>query len=297
MGASNSRLVVATLLVGAVGAAVALQLSSSDPVVKRVAFLGNSLLYFNDVPRLMEALCGDKGLVHDCCLRGGANFKSLLKEGSRNPFAEPKGCATVAALLQNPWDVVVLQDFTQGPAREESRRESVATLVEAYAPLVARCNAVPVLLATHAYREHTKGSDDLGDVREFTRRLREGYEAYAEALADALPTALRPRVAPSGMAFEVVHAERPALWRELFHIDDFHLSPSGSFLEATVLHWTIFGEAPPVFNKSPPQDPATLFREARFMQPPKDPVQPMPSAEDAEYLLDVAARVVAAASG
>ena len=39
-------------------------------------------------------------------------------------------------------------------------------------------------------------------------------------------------IAPSGTAFEVVHEERHELWLRLFHVDDFHLSPSGSLLDA-----------------------------------------------------------------
>jgi hypothetical protein len=91
----------------------------------------------------------------------------------------------------------------------------------------------------------------------------------------------------------MVHSERPELWRRLFHVDDFHLSPSGSYLEAAVLHGAIFGRPPPS-SAALPERIASLWRDARFMAPPKHPVQPMPTRDEAAYLLDVAARVTRA---
>ena len=273
----------------------------------RIAFLGNSILYFNDVPRTLEALCLCSGrtLLHDCCLRGGATLTSLLAKGNgmKKLFATPKarradgsfdvGAPTVGALLTDgaaAWDFVVMNDYTQGPARAESREESIQTLVEEYAPLLRACGATPVFVMTHAYRAHTKGSDDLGDTVSFTRRLRDGYHAYAAALAAALPGGQRPLVCPVGVACAVVHDERPQLWAALFHTDDFHLSPAGSLLQAACLHCTLFrGEALPPEGAA---DVEQLFARARYMQPPDHPPLALPTREEAAYLFEVAYRVV-----
>ena len=46
-----------------------------------VAFCGNSILYYNDCPRVLEALSGGR-LTQDSCLRGGASLKSLMVKGN-----------------------------------------------------------------------------------------------------------------------------------------------------------------------------------------------------------------------
>ena len=46
-----------------------------------VAFLGNSILYYNDTPRLVEAL-GSGSIAQDSCLRGGVTFAQLLRDGN-----------------------------------------------------------------------------------------------------------------------------------------------------------------------------------------------------------------------
>ena len=272
----------------------------------RVAFIGNSILYYNDVPRLLETISAP-GLTHDCCLRGGASLTSLLADGNgmRRIFGTENGkledgtfdtgAPTVDELLVGDaspsWDYVVLHDFTQGPARPETRHESARSLKDTYGPLLARTDAMPVFLATHAYRVHNRGSEDLGAIpHEFTEKLSEGYKAYADALTAALPERREVRIAPFGHAMAIVHDEKPKLWESLFNPDNFHLSPGGSLLEAAVLHQTIFGEpAPNALNRD---DVSTLFANARVMQPPNEPPLPFPTREEAAYLVEVAERVM-----
>ena len=200
------------------------------------------------------------------------------------------GAPTVVSLLAGQsWDFVVLNDYTQGPARLESRAESVKAIREIYAPLIRSCGGVPVLLITWAYRAPAKGSDDLGSPEEFTHLLREGYAEYKRLLEAELGF---PRVllAPAGDAFLLVKKERTALWRELFHTDNFHPSPRGTYLEACVLHCTLLGEPPSRARSLAPH--AELFARARRMQPPEEPALPELTPEDAAYLRDVAARTV-----
>ena len=141
-----------------------------------VAFLGNSILYYNDTPRLIESL-GSGSVEQNSCLRGGVTFEQLLSKGNGMDVkfvSEDKGAPDVASLLSRSWHYIVMNDYTQAPAREESRRASVEVLKTQMAPLLEQCGGTPVLLETWAYRAHTKGSDDLGDHAEFTSRLQEG---------------------------------------------------------------------------------------------------------------------------
>ena len=49
----------------------------------RVAFLGNSILYYNDCPRFLANLSKDHVNIHqDSCLRGGTNLQQLWEQGN-----------------------------------------------------------------------------------------------------------------------------------------------------------------------------------------------------------------------
>jgi hypothetical protein len=118
-----------------------------------IAFLGNSILYFNDCPRLVEQMlqsCYDT-VVQDSCLRGGATLPSLFRQGNgmQRTFATPAarqsdgtydiGASSVEDLLsKSHWDVVVLHDHTQAPARRESREETLTSLEQEYLPLLRK---------------------------------------------------------------------------------------------------------------------------------------------------------------
>jgi hypothetical protein len=48
-----------------------------------VAFLGKSMIYFNDFPRFFEEIVSDgQELIQDSCLHGGASISTLLKTGN-----------------------------------------------------------------------------------------------------------------------------------------------------------------------------------------------------------------------
>ena len=267
-------------------------LSSEKP--PRVALLGNSILYYNDLPRLLQRLHAREGkLRQDSCFRGGADLGTLFHRGNgmRRLFGRFRaGARSPEALLRRRrrWDFVVLQDHTQAPAREASRAASLASVVRDYAPLLERGRATPVFCETYGYEKRGKGPWDLGDVDEFSRRLQAGYAAYADALAAAAPDSPRPRVAPVAAAFLAVRDERPELWARLFQeTDRYHPSSSGTLLVACVLHATLFGHPPSLDGVD---DPAALFSDARYLDPERRP-RPFPSAEEAKYLADVAGRV------
>ena len=112
----------------------------------RVAFLGNSILYFNDCPRLLQHMMGSDSMIQESCLRGGASLSSLWNKGNgmRNMFRCPNsrivrnrknkensnsddeeeeyeydiGAPAVKELLSDErgWDFVVMNDYTQGQA-------------------------------------------------------------------------------------------------------------------------------------------------------------------------------------
>mmetsp|Transcript_614 Transcript_614/g.1731 ORF Transcript_614/g.1731 Transcript_614/m.1731 type:complete len:320 (-) Transcript_614:45-1004(-) len=270
----------------------------------RVAFVGNSYLYFNDLPRLLQALCGGPREVRiRDCLMGGQSWRGLLSKGCgmQEKFATPNallpcgahdvGADTVQALLVEPpgWDFVVLNTYSQEAARPDGRKAGLKALEE-LAPMLEKARARGVLLATPAYRERVKGSEEIGTWEDFARKQSEGFGLYQEKLASLVSKERAPLVADANRAFELVHNEDLALWRDLFHVDDFHPSALGSYLQANVIYCTMFGRLPPESYGVPP-DAASLFSRARRMLPPNDPPGRMPTVKEMVYLRSVAQRV------
>lgn len=286
-----------------------------------MAFLGNSILYYNDCPRFLVNLGegssgageGQGRVAHqDSCLRGGTNLSQLWERGNgmaRHGFATDAariggdsggasfdlGSPTVEDLLggcREKWDFVVVNDHTQGPARPGSRKATQEILLEKYLPLVLENRATLVVVETAAYRfPGIINSEDLGSTREFQGLVREGVQSYVRALEGKLPRSIRPRVAPVGSAYLNVRDRNEKLWEGLFDPHDhFHPSPSGTFLQGCVLHCTMFGTPPPLPRTE--ADIARLWRDARAMHHPKTGGnRPLPSVDDAEYLWDVARNI------
>jgi len=161
---------------------------------------------------------------------------------------------------------------------------------------------------------------------DFTRLQTEGHETYRRALEDGLSAAaaaaaatattssdghetpssgVHVRMADVNAAFAVVRAARSALWHDLFASDNFHPSPTGSFLAAAVILRALVGVQPlpavaqPTFpayartvgdgsEEGGEKEPAE-FLFARARRPLADSGQ-LPSASDMAFLWDIAMR-------
>lgn len=270
----------------------------------RVGHLGNSIQYYDDCPRLLEHMLQTKfDTVHqDSCLRGGATIPSLYDKGNgmAKKFATPNalrpdgsydiGQPTVKDLIlqaSDTWDFLIMNDHTQSPVREESRKQSLQYLEEQYLPLIQEQEtndkkSMLVFIMTAAYRKPVKNSEDLGTFDDFTQKLQDGYAIYQTTMPNS-------KVAPVGLAYQYVrnhYSSNPHgfHWEMLYAIDDFHPSPHGTLLQAYVLYATMLGSAPPQYN-------ATWWKTARVMQPKDAEPLPLPTLEEAELLRQVACTV------
>jgi hypothetical protein len=61
---------------------LALVLPTGNEEATRVAFIGNSVTFVNDLPRLVEALGGNSEIVQDSCLHGSLNLMTMLQKGN-----------------------------------------------------------------------------------------------------------------------------------------------------------------------------------------------------------------------
>jgi hypothetical protein len=214
----------------------------------------------------------------------------------------------------------VINDNTRNPARRSTRAHALQILERHYVPWLLETGSVPVFLWTHAYvpdyacgeKNATRNAPSppppppppprnmsgLEDVAIFTSLTHAGIRAYVDLLGSHLPPAQHPRIAPVGLAFLVVYEEDVELWKTLFHCDNLHASPSGSFLQGCVVHHALFGTMPDrrvALGDGGGDDAdatiASLWKRARMMQHAWEPPNPLPDADTAEYLYRVAERV------
>ena len=173
--------------------------------------LGNSFTFFCDMPQMLTALLNAEVIHHT---RGGAHLAEQL-----NPETE-MGARTQAALRDEKWDYVILQEYSTGPLVSPERfQESVRALCGQ----IRKNGAVPILFATWAFKKDGKKLIESNlDYEEMFHGLYDVYHRTAEE-NDAL-------IADVGKAF---YENADTL--ELYASDDYHPSPEGSRLAAETI--------------------------------------------------------------
>ena len=173
--------------------------------------LGNSFTFANNMPETLANLIDAEVVQHT---RGGARLAEQL-----NPDTKMGGM-TQAALENEKWDYVILQEMSNGPiTSRESFLNNTALLCER----IRSNGAVPVLYATWAYQKGGKQLESLGmDYDEMYQKM---YDAYHEAADqnDAL-------IADVGKCFY-----EEATKQDIFAEDGCHPNELGSRLAAQVI--------------------------------------------------------------
>lgn len=202
------------------------------------------------------------------------------------------------------WDYILLNDNTMNPARGPTREHALAALERFYVPWLQHTRATPIFLWTHAYTPAavvttaaaTSSSvprDMMGltDIANFTSLTRVGYQAYMDLLELHLPPEQKPKLAPVGLAFLAVYDDNIDIWKQLFHSDGIHASPSGTFLQGCIVYYTIFNQMPD-YDFIVQHDMSFLWKTARMMQHYWEPPNPYPTFGHAKYLYHMAERIM-----
>lgn len=135
----------------------------------RILMLGNSFTFVNNMPRMLSELTGAEVVHHT---RGGARLSEHL-----NP-ATKLGAQTQAALREEHWDYVVLQEMSHGPITSP---KSFFSSVEQLCEQIRENGAVPILYATWAYQKNGAKLAAKGwDYDEMAHKLSEAYRKAAE---------------------------------------------------------------------------------------------------------------------
>ena len=175
-----------------------------------ILFVGNSFVFFGDVPGQLQSIAGANGvdITYVDISAGGATLSS----SSRNAIRE---------MRNRRFDFVVLQDQSQRPLNDIGGfLSNVSTLSN----MARETGAIPVL-----YNPAWANIDGQPD-EELQNRLTAAYQRAARE-NDAI-------LVNAGDAWVYAYREIPGL--SLYHDDGFHANYAGAFLTASVFAATLF---------------------------------------------------------
>lgn len=199
---------------------------------RKVLFIGNSYVYTNNLPDVLNDLAKATGdtLIYDASVPGGQTFAQHVTNAT-----------TISKIKSQKWDVVILQEQSQRPAFSPGQ---VARDVYPYAKMLdSMVRDNNPCSETMFYMTWGRKNGDQGNCNNFPPvctyegmqlRLRESYTEMAKDN--------KAVVAPVGAAWKLVRDSAAAI--ELYSPDESHPSMSGTYLAACVIYAGIFHRNP-----------------------------------------------------
>jgi len=242
-------------------ATVAICLPASLFAQPKILFIGNSFTYggsdatnktmkFGGVPALFSLLAqagGQPKPETEMITAGGQDF--------RYHNSHP---ATLAAIKAQPWDYVILQNYSTEPTHLVDGRHSLTNHyiygTALYQRVMSNNPATHVILyetwsraAAHPFISGVSGPTNFASTPEFQAELRANYKGLAEALNAAHPTNPPVILAPVGDAWENLGGLRAASdphYVRLHASDKYHGNDNAYYLAAAVFYVTIYNANP-----------------------------------------------------
>jgi len=215
---------------------------------KRILFLGNSYVYYNDLPDMLTnlALSGGHNLFVDSITRGGATLDEFLCRG--NELCD----AFDSKMDGHRWDFIVLQEQSQIPAILEKCEEMMYPSVRLLNKKIKDHGGETVLFMTWG-RQFGDTQNGFKSFEGTQEALKVGYTTIAEEIEALL--------APVGIAWAKAKKidDNIALWDE----DCSHPSVMGTYLTACVFY-AVFLKQSPVgleYKAGLPKEKAALLQE------------------------------------
>ena len=186
------RVFLALLLVFSLSAGA---LADQETELKRVLFIGNSYLYYNDsLHNHVERMAKER---HPVSLTSGFEFKSATIGGASLKHHNIDWLLTPGQIgVEDPFQAVVMQGASFEALTPETRQTFIDTAVS-YANKVRQIGATPMLYMTHAYvPPHRLADKNMINIVS---------ETYIEA-----GLAAKAKVIPVGLAYARSYQKRPS---------------------------------------------------------------------------------------
>ena len=207
-----------------------------------ILFLGNSLMFYNDMPELFSQIATANGKeVHvQSVTRGSATFSDFCDLRTK------VGEKAVPLLENNKWDYVVIEPSRRISPYENTLKEVELASAKKIREMTEAAGGEVVLYSvwgnnTGSVVEY-KAYDPIYTcevaVHPMDRKTHTGFLHKVNLeFADALGSV---KIALAGYAFENCIAQYPQI--KLYHSDEAHPSPVGSYLAAATIYVAIFGQ-------------------------------------------------------
>ena len=206
-----------------------------------ILFLGNSLMYYNDMPDLFARIATANGKK--------VNVKSVTKGSATiSDFTDERtevGSQAIPMLKNQPWDLVVIEPSRRISPYENTVKETELASAKKIQEL-ARAAGGDVLLYSvwgnnNGNVDEYKANNPTSMTKVASHLMgRKSHTKFMHEVNLEFATALGVKAAPAGYAFENCIAKYPAL--NLYDADERHPSPIGSYLAAAVIYATVFEE-------------------------------------------------------
>ena len=178
----------------------------------RLLLVGNSYLYFNNIPEMMQSLADSaKGEQVAIALVVGPDI-ALVDHWNSG--------AAKAAINSGSWKWVVLQ---QGPSSVQANRDTLRAMTQLFAAEIKKSGGTPALFSAWPTADR---------AQDFERAI----ESYSLAANDV-----------DGLLLPVASAWRLAVQRDPtlnLYADGIHPSLDGAYLSAIVMYSTLLGKDP-----------------------------------------------------
>ncbi|MBQ3000178.1 MAG: SGNH/GDSL hydrolase family protein [Oscillospiraceae bacterium] len=206
-----------------------------------ILFLGNSLVFYNDMPSIFRelAIAGGQDVKVESVTRGSATMSHFASE------TEPLGIRTREVLESGHWDYVVIEPSRRITPFEDTVMEEETKAARTLKELAAAAGAQVALYAVWGNRtgnvEVCTGQPPQMPVVGVQPISREDHEAFMRQVSYRISEDLGGvPIIQAGEAFERLTACDESI--ELYDADLCHPSPAGSYLVACTAYATIFGQ-------------------------------------------------------
>lgn len=207
-----------------------------------ILFLGNSLIFYHDMPSVFEQLARSAGkeILVDSVTKGSATISHFACE------TDPLGIRARELLAARAWDYVIIEPSRRISPFEDTVLHAETDAAKTLCRLAAEAGAQVILYAVW-------GNND-GKVKQCVAEApphmpfvavhpysRAPHAQFLHETAHRISVALGGvKIAEAGYAFENLLDTDTEI--ELYHTDLRHPSPAGSYLAACTIYTAIFGE-------------------------------------------------------
>lgn len=184
---------------------------AQETTAHRLLFIGNSLTYTNNLPRLVEAVFASAGA------EASTDMVAMPGISLFDHWYSPQRKAE-KAIARGGWTTVVMQ---QGPSSRPESRRDLRSSVKRFAKFIADAGARPALYCVWPQQSRPEDFDDV-------------IESYRLAADD-----IGALFFPVGAAWRATPADIP-----LYSPDGLHPNAYGSYLAALVMYGVLSGKSP-----------------------------------------------------